>query len=62
MGRHEDAAAATRSAKTFNKWSIIINIIVIAFIFLLQLGWIIPTVVRIALADNDEDKDEFDYD
>lgn len=53
MGRHEDAAIATRSAKTFNKWAIIINFLVIGFVLLLQLTWLIPTIIAVSTSSSD---------
>ena len=53
-GRHQDAAAATRSAKTFNKLAILVGIIILVVVLLMQLAWIIPTAVLAALAPHDK--------
>ena len=59
MGRHVEAAAAVRSAKAFNRWAIIVNVLILIFVLLLQLTWIIPVAVALA---NGEKEDNHDYD
>ena len=57
MGRHEESAAAVRSAKTFNKWAIIVNFIILGFVLLLQLTWIIPIIVTVSKGDGEDSND-----
>ncbi|CAI8054300.1 Proline-rich transmembrane protein 1 [Geodia barretti] len=53
LGHHDQAAAAVRSAKAFNRWAIIVNVIIIVLVFLIQMAWIIP--FQISLATNTKD-------
>lgn len=45
VGHHEEAAAAIKSAKLYNRWSIIITVIITVVVSLFQMAWIIPTIV-----------------
>ena len=60
MGRHEDAAIAIRSAKTFNRWSIIVNILIVVFIFVIQLAWMIPFFIAVATAEANSENNDYD--
>ena len=53
LGHHDQAAAAVRSAKAFNRWAIIVNVIIIVLVFIIQMAWIIP--FQIALATNNKE-------
>lgn len=60
LDRHEEAAIALRSARTFNRWSIIVNVIVIVVVLIFQLAWIIPFMAVIAKA-RENHNDGYDH-
>jgi hypothetical protein len=57
-GRHEDSAAAIRSAKAFNKWAIITNFIILGVVLVIQIAWIIPVIILAVVNANDETKND----